>query len=141
MHCWSICPWPGIAADLVPARYSRRLHAAVGFTNPEPLTPGHPLWSPPYLLLTPDMGGHTVAMAPRMAPNCCARSNWYERPAAFEPSPLSDRGTMRVRAVRGFDTWLRPFEIVVMRITSSVLLVSPGEHSGTCPVDKFQGGE
>ncbi len=36
---------------------SRRLHAALDVTDPEPLPPGHPLWSAPNLLLTPHIAG------------------------------------------------------------------------------------
>ncbi|ANY05636.1 2-hydroxyacid dehydrogenase [Pseudonocardia sp. HH130630-07] len=45
---------------------SGRLRAAVDVTDPEPLPPGHPLWSAPGLLLTPHVGG-TVPMAMRRA--------------------------------------------------------------------------
>jgi phosphoglycerate dehydrogenase-like enzyme len=34
-----------------------RLRAALDVTDPEPLPPGHPLWSAPGLLLTPHVGG------------------------------------------------------------------------------------
>lgn len=40
---------------------SRRLHAALDVTDPEPLPEGHPLWSAPNLLLTP----HTAGSVPR----------------------------------------------------------------------------
>lgn len=36
---------------------SGRIRAAVDVTDPEPLPPGHPLWSAPGLLLTPHVGG------------------------------------------------------------------------------------
>lgn len=45
---------------------SGRIRAAVDVTDPEPLPPGHPLWSAPGLLLTPHVGG-TVPMAMRRA--------------------------------------------------------------------------
>lgn len=45
---------------------SGRIRAAVDVTDPEPLPPGHPLWSAPGLLLTPYVGG-TVPMAMRRA--------------------------------------------------------------------------
>jgi phosphoglycerate dehydrogenase-like enzyme len=38
---------------------SGRLRAALDVTDPEPLPPGHPLWSAPGLLLTPHVGGTT----------------------------------------------------------------------------------
>lgn len=40
---------------------SKRLHAALDVTDPEPLPAGHPLWSAPNLLLTP----HTAGSVPR----------------------------------------------------------------------------
>lgn len=40
---------------------SRRLHAALDVTDPEPLPDGHPLWEAPNLLLTP----HTAGSVPR----------------------------------------------------------------------------
>jgi len=36
---------------------SERLSAALDVTDPEPLPPGHPLWSAPGLILTPHVGG------------------------------------------------------------------------------------
>ncbi|OLM33214.1 D-3-phosphoglycerate dehydrogenase [Pseudonocardia sp. Ae717_Ps2] len=48
---------------------SGRIRAAVDVTDPEPLPPGHPLWSAPGLLLTPHVGG-TVPMAMRRAYYC-----------------------------------------------------------------------
>jgi phosphoglycerate dehydrogenase-like enzyme len=38
---------------------SGRLRAALDVTEPEPLPPGHPLWSAPGLLLTPHVAGST----------------------------------------------------------------------------------
>lgn len=37
-----------------------RLRAALDVTDPEPLPPGHPLWSAPNLTLTPHVGGGTT---------------------------------------------------------------------------------
>lgn len=51
--------------DLLPELMSGRLHAALDVTDPEPLPPGHPLWSAPNLLLTPHVGGGTAAFMPR----------------------------------------------------------------------------
>ena len=36
---------------------SGRIGAALDVTEPEPLPPGHPLWTAPGLLLTPHVGG------------------------------------------------------------------------------------
>jgi phosphoglycerate dehydrogenase-like enzyme len=43
--------------DLVAELVSGRLRAAVDVTDPEPLPPGHPLWTAPGLLLTPHVAG------------------------------------------------------------------------------------
>ncbi len=50
---------------LVAALEAGTVHAALDVTDPEPLPPGHPLWSAPHLLLTPHVGGSTPAMWPR----------------------------------------------------------------------------
>lgn len=39
---------------------SGRLRAALDVTDPEPLPPGHPLWTAPNLLLTPHVGGSST---------------------------------------------------------------------------------
>lgn len=43
--------------DLLAELVAERLHAAVDVTDPEPLPPGHPMWSAPNLLLTPHVAG------------------------------------------------------------------------------------
>ena len=45
---------------LVAELTSRRLHAFLDVTDPEPLPPGHPLWNAPNLILTPHVGGGTL---------------------------------------------------------------------------------
>ncbi|MEP6461968.1 MAG: 2-hydroxyacid dehydrogenase [Frankiaceae bacterium] len=42
-----------------------RLRAALDVTDPEPLPPGHPLWSAPGLLVTPHVAGSTPLTVPR----------------------------------------------------------------------------
>jgi phosphoglycerate dehydrogenase-like enzyme len=42
-----------------------RLRAALDVTDPEPLPPGHPLWSTPGTLISPHVGGDTTAFPPR----------------------------------------------------------------------------
>lgn len=42
-----------------------RLRAALDVTDPEPLPPGHPLWSAPGVLVTPHVGGPSSAFPPR----------------------------------------------------------------------------
>ncbi|TQN41779.1 phosphoglycerate dehydrogenase-like enzyme [Blastococcus colisei] len=47
-----------VDTDALLAELTRgRLRAALDVTDPEPLPPGHPLWSAPGLLLTPHVGG------------------------------------------------------------------------------------
>ena len=45
------------ASALLAELTAGRLRAALDVTDPEPLPPGHPLWSAPGLLLTPHVGG------------------------------------------------------------------------------------
>jgi phosphoglycerate dehydrogenase-like enzyme len=52
-------------AALVAALNSGRISAALDVTDPEPLPPGHPLWTAPHLLLSPHVGGPTTAFLPR----------------------------------------------------------------------------
>ncbi len=60
----------GVVVDtdaLVAELQSGRLRAALDVTDPEPLRPGHPLWSAPNLLITPHRGGASTAFSPRIA--------------------------------------------------------------------------
>jgi len=50
---------------LVDAVASGRLRAALDVTEPEPLPPGHPLWTMPGVLISPHVGGNTSAFLPR----------------------------------------------------------------------------
>lgn len=50
---------------LVAAVSSGRIRAALDVTDPEPLPPGHPLWSLPDVLISPHVGGNTSAFLPR----------------------------------------------------------------------------
>ncbi|CAN5309219.1 2-hydroxyacid dehydrogenase [soil metagenome] len=50
---------------LVAELRSGRISAAIDVTDPEPLPPGHPLWSSPNLLVSPHVAGATTAMLPR----------------------------------------------------------------------------
>ncbi|MFJ9558864.1 2-hydroxyacid dehydrogenase [Streptomyces fuscichromogenes] len=43
-----------------------RLHAALDVTDPEPLPPGHPLWTAPGVLISPHAGAFTSAMLPHV---------------------------------------------------------------------------
>ena len=44
---------------------SGRLRLALDVTDPEPLPPGHPLWTAPGVLISPHVGGNTTAFLPR----------------------------------------------------------------------------
>jgi phosphoglycerate dehydrogenase-like enzyme len=44
-----------------------RVRAALDVTDPEPLPPGHPLWSSPGVLISPHVGGASTAFMPRAA--------------------------------------------------------------------------
>jgi phosphoglycerate dehydrogenase-like enzyme len=60
----------GVVVDtdaLVAELSSGRLRAAVDVTDPEPLPPGHPLWSAPGLLLTPHVAGEVPQTGERAA--------------------------------------------------------------------------
>lgn len=50
---------------LVDAVASGRIRAALDVTDPEPLPPGHPLWTAPGVLISPHVGGNTTAFLPR----------------------------------------------------------------------------
>lgn len=50
---------------LLEALRSGRIRAALDVTEPEPLPPGHPLWSAPNLLVTPHVAGGTTAWRSR----------------------------------------------------------------------------
>jgi phosphoglycerate dehydrogenase-like enzyme len=57
---------PIVSTDaLVEALQSGKIRAALDVTDPEPLPPGHPLWSCPNLLITPHVGGSSPQFAPR----------------------------------------------------------------------------
>jgi phosphoglycerate dehydrogenase-like enzyme len=51
---------------LVEALRTGRIHAVVDVTEPEPLPPGHPLWSAPNLLITPHIAGSSPGMMDRV---------------------------------------------------------------------------
>lgn len=57
---------PVVDSDAVLAE-AGRLRFALDVTDPEPLPPGHPLWSADGVLITPHIAGGTTAMLPRLA--------------------------------------------------------------------------
>ena len=50
---------------LVAELNARRIHAVLDVTDPEPLPPGHPLWSAPNCFLTPHVAGSVEGFAAR----------------------------------------------------------------------------
>jgi phosphoglycerate dehydrogenase-like enzyme len=52
-------------AALLAELQAGRLLAALDVTDPEPLPPGHPLWTAPGVLISPHVGGATSAFRPR----------------------------------------------------------------------------
>lgn len=50
---------------LVKHLQSGRISAGVDVTDPEPLPAGHPLWACPNLIITPHVGGDSLAFVPR----------------------------------------------------------------------------
>jgi len=57
---------PVVATDALVAELAAgRLRAALDVTDPEPLPPGHPLWTTPNTLISPHVGGDTSAFVPR----------------------------------------------------------------------------
>lgn len=63
-----------------------RLRAALDVTDPEPLPPGHPLWSSPGVLISPHVGGDSSAMHPRIA--ALVRRQIAHRLAGEEPENI-----------------------------------------------------
>ena len=59
-----------------------RLRAALDVTDPEPLPPGHPLWSAPGVLITPHVGGEIPGTVERAATSVVRQ---LERILAGEP--------------------------------------------------------
>lgn len=55
-----------VTDDLVAELRTGRIRAAVDVTDPEPLPPGHPLWSLDNIIISPHVGGNSSAFEPRM---------------------------------------------------------------------------
>jgi phosphoglycerate dehydrogenase-like enzyme len=57
---------PVVVTDALVAELATgRLRAALDVTDPEPLPPGHPLWTTPNTLISPHVGGDSSAFPPR----------------------------------------------------------------------------
>lgn len=54
-----------VTADLLAELNTGRLTAGIDVTDPEPLPENHPLWNAPNLIITPHVGGDTLAFEPR----------------------------------------------------------------------------
>jgi phosphoglycerate dehydrogenase-like enzyme len=58
---------PVVVTDaLVDAVRDGHVRAALDVVDPEPLPPDHPLWTLDDVLITPHVGAHSTAMAPRV---------------------------------------------------------------------------
>ncbi len=69
---------PVVVTDhLVAACSGGRISAALDVTEPEPLPPGHPLWSLPNVLISPHVGGNTSAFFPRAKKLLAAQLDRY----------------------------------------------------------------
>ena len=86
---------------LVREAASGRLLAALDVTDPEPLPPGHPLWSTPGVLITPHVGGASSAFRPRAVRLVRDQLKAY---AAASRCATSSRSADSRRAPRGRDT-------------------------------------
>ena len=57
---------PVVVTDALVAELATgRLRAGLDVTDPEPLPPGHPLWTTPNTLISPHVGGDSTAFPPR----------------------------------------------------------------------------
>jgi phosphoglycerate dehydrogenase-like enzyme len=54
-----------VTPDILAAVKSGRLRYATDVTDPEPLPPGHPLWTAPNVMITPHIGSSTSLLWPR----------------------------------------------------------------------------
>jgi phosphoglycerate dehydrogenase-like enzyme len=71
---------PVVVTDALVAEVaSGRLRAAMDVTDPEPLPPGHPLWSLPGAFITPHVGASTPVSLRRAAELACRQAAAYLR--------------------------------------------------------------
>ena len=64
---------------LLQALQEKRIRAAVDVTDPEPLPPGHPLWSAPNLLITPHVAGDSTKFMKRAFKLASEQAERYAR--------------------------------------------------------------
>jgi phosphoglycerate dehydrogenase-like enzyme len=64
---------------LLGALQEKRIRAAIDVTDPEPLPPGHPLWSAPNLLITPHVAGDSPKFMKRAFKLACEQAGRYAR--------------------------------------------------------------
>jgi phosphoglycerate dehydrogenase-like enzyme len=74
---------------------SGRLLAALDVTDPEPLPPGHPLWTMPGALITPHVGGDTSAYLPRAHRLVAAQLDRFARRAPLDNVVVAGRRETR----------------------------------------------
>ncbi len=72
-------------------RHAGRLSFALDVTDPEPLPPGHPLWTAPGVLVTPHIGGASTAFRPRAV--AMLREQLSRLAAGGEPRHVVRRAT------------------------------------------------
>ena len=66
-----------VTEDLTAEVSTGRLRAYLDVTDPEPLTPGHPLWHLPGVVLSPHTGGGSVAWRRRLEDLVCDQVNRF----------------------------------------------------------------
>ena len=88
-----------VTDDLLAELQSGRLRAALDVTDPEPLPPGHPLWSAPGVFITPHVGGASSALWPRA-----------HRLVSRAAAPVRRRRALAARGVRSGRAEVRSFQ-------------------------------
>jgi phosphoglycerate dehydrogenase-like enzyme len=66
-------------AALVEALKNNRIRAAIDVTDPEPLPPGHPLWTAPNLMITPHVAGASARLIKRALQLASEQARRYAR--------------------------------------------------------------
>ena len=79
-----------------------RLLAALDVTDPEPLSPGHPLWRAPGVLITPHVAASTPVSAARLVAFVRAQAGRF---AGGQQLQNVIAGTYRPAACRSWPVW------------------------------------
>ena len=88
-----------VVTDASAGNWAGRLRAALDVTDPEPLPPGHPLWTLPGVLFTPHVAASTSGQEPAMLAFFRAQAERFARGETGQTS--SPAGTEGRRAVAG----------------------------------------